>query len=390
MTLARLTPTTAAAYATQPFVWTLGGIIGSALGGFLAKPADFFPGVFPEDGLFGRHPYLLPNLASVAVIVIAIIQGIIFLEETNPRARGEVAETANHDDGVEDETTPLTQEISKSSSIRVSSDEARPLFMEESLPVPSGHSFDLRRGSFGTMRSVDVPAARPRLETIPSESNLLDPNKYDGPVWNRTIIMLVVALVLFSYHQMAFGALLPIHLLDPPRKSPGHLDLIGGLGYTLHDVSVYLSVNGFCSLFIQAFVFPIFVKRVGVWYSFVTMIILYPTSYLLMPFLSAVPGLTSAGIYFSLILQAFYGIILNPSALILLKDATPSSLMLGKVNGLAMSACCVARTISPPMAGYIYDAGGSGAAWFSCACVALVGIVQLFWVPRKHNRGASV
>jgi hypothetical protein len=367
----------------------LGGIIGSALGGLLAKPADFFPGVFPKDGLFGRYPYLLPNLASVVVIVIAILQGIIFLEETNPRARGEIAITTNDEDDVEDETTPLTQQISKSSSIRISSDESRPLFMEESLPVPSGPGFDLRRGSFGTMRSVDVPAARPRLETIPSESNILDPNKYEGPIWNRTIIMLVIALVLFSYHQMAFGALLPIHLLDPARRPRGQLDFIGGLGYTLHDVSLYLSVNGVCSLFIQAFVFPLFVKRVGVWYSFVTMIILYPTAYLFMPFLSAVPNLTSAGIYLSLILQAFYGIILNPSALILLKDATPSSLMLGRVNGLAMSACCIARTISPPLAGFIYDAGGSAAAWFSCACVALVGVVQLFWVPRKHERNVS-
>lgn len=376
----------AAAYATQPFVWVLGSIIGAAVGGFLAKPADFYPGLFSQDGLFGKFPYLLPNLASVAVISLAIIQGLIFLEETNPRvnpAASHAITIPDEDDIDDDETTPLRQERSKTSvSTRLSTDSSRPLFMEESLPVPSGgQGFDIRRGSFGTMRSIDIPAALPQTET-----GLEDPDEYDGPILNRTIVMLVGALVLFSYHQMAFGALLPIHLLDEPNQPPGHLDLVGGFGYTLHDVSIYLSVNGVISLFIQAFVFPVFVRKVGVWYSFITMITLYPTTYLILPFLSAAPtpAWQSAGIYASLLLQAFYGIILNPSALILLKNATPRSWMLGRVNGLAMSACCMARTVSPPLAGFIYDAGGSGAAWFSCAGVAVLGIVQLLWVPRKH------
>lgn len=117
------------------------------------------------------------------------------------------------------------------------------------------------------------------------------------------------------------------------------------------------------------------------------MIILYPTAYLLNPFLSALPDvLVSPVIYAAMILQSFYGIIAIPCALILLKDATPSSLVLGKVNGLAMSACCLARTISPPLQGIIYSAGGSAAAWFSCGGIAVLGIIQLAWVPRKHER----
>ena len=69
-----LTHLLARAYATQPFVWTLGGIIGSAMGGFLAQPAVFYPNVFAKDGLFAKYPYLLPNLVAaigIAVIVMA-------------------------------------------------------------------------------------------------------------------------------------------------------------------------------------------------------------------------------------------------------------------------------------------------------------------------------
>ncbi|KAI0889238.1 MFS general substrate transporter [Annulohypoxylon maeteangense] len=370
-----------AAYASQPFVWTLGGIIGSAMGGFLAQPAVFYPSLFPADGLFGRYPYLLPNLVSVVVIILAITQGILFLEETNPRIKKDAHEVVfEENDDIVDERTPLHHPTNRESSIRSRSCASveRPLFVEESLPLPVEQTFDLRRSSFGTVRSIKP---QPHTTIKPIEN-------FSGRTFNFTIIMVTSALVLVSYHQMAFSTLLPTHLLDKPAAPPGSLDLIGGLGYTVHDVGVYLSINGILGLFIQGFIFPIFVDKVGVWKSFVLNIILYPLAYVFMPFLSAVPAaLVSPSIYLSMILQSFFGIVVIPCALILLKDATPSPLVLGKVNGLAMSACCLARTLSPPLVGIIYSAGGSAAAWLSCAGVALIGIVQLFWVPRKHVRG---
>src|SRR5277367_4143468 len=75
----------ARAYAMPPFMWSLGTIIGAAMGGYLAQPARYYPSLFSPDGLFGKYPYLLPNLVAVAFILVAIIQGYFFLEETNPR-----------------------------------------------------------------------------------------------------------------------------------------------------------------------------------------------------------------------------------------------------------------------------------------------------------------
>jgi MFS family permease len=373
----------AVAYAVQPFVWTLGSIVGAALGGFLAQPAHFYPDLFPADGLFGRYPYLLPNLMSIFFIAVAIIQGIIFLEETNPRAK---ARTSARGTG-RDETTPLLNDRARAPSVpRSSFGEDRPFFVEEGLPAPGQQTFDIRRNSFGTMHSIELPK---NLRPDPTPENE-EPLEYNGPVWTRTIVMLIVALVLIAYHQMAAGALLPIHLQDMPTKPHGKLDLIGGFGLDVHDVSVYLMVNGFLSLFVQAFIFPTFVGRVGVWYSFLCTVILYPTAYLVIPFLSAIPKLLSPGIYFSLILQAFYGIVSVPSALILLKDAVPSPLVLGRVNGLAMSACCAARTVSPPLVGLLYNTRGSAAAWFSCAAVGVIGALQLLWVPRHPMEKVTI
>ncbi|XP_057999997.1 protein ZINC INDUCED FACILITATOR-LIKE 1 isoform X2 [Hevea brasiliensis] len=42
--------------------WGIGLVMGPALGGFLAQPAEKYENVFPKDSLFGRFPYFLPCL----------------------------------------------------------------------------------------------------------------------------------------------------------------------------------------------------------------------------------------------------------------------------------------------------------------------------------------
>ncbi|XP_042029522.1 protein ZINC INDUCED FACILITATOR-LIKE 1-like [Salvia splendens] len=54
--------------------WGTGLVIGSALGGFLAQPADKYPGIFTQDSIFARFPYLLPCLiisTFAAIVTIA-------------------------------------------------------------------------------------------------------------------------------------------------------------------------------------------------------------------------------------------------------------------------------------------------------------------------------
>ncbi|XP_057807977.1 protein ZINC INDUCED FACILITATOR 1-like isoform X2 [Salvia miltiorrhiza] len=44
--------------------WGTGLVIGPALGGFLAQPADKFPGIFTSDSFWARFPYFLPCLIT--------------------------------------------------------------------------------------------------------------------------------------------------------------------------------------------------------------------------------------------------------------------------------------------------------------------------------------
>lgn len=68
----------------MPFVWSIGTILGPSIGGYFAVPAQNFPDTFAQDGLFGRFPYLLPNLICAGLMAISIIAGYLCLEETHP------------------------------------------------------------------------------------------------------------------------------------------------------------------------------------------------------------------------------------------------------------------------------------------------------------------
>lgn len=381
------------------------------MGGFLAQPAKFYPHTFAKDGIFGRYPYLLPNLVAAIGILAAIVQGMFLLEETlvkeekeengsvypdhhdersrllpphgqphsgapnsygGRQVRGSMVGSIRERGSIASFTRERLASMSVAGSIRQI--RKRASFMEEGMPSIVDQRFDIRRESFGTMHSIRIQPHR----ILPTRGPPAPPRK----TFNKTVTMMILSMALFAFHQMAYISILPVYITDDPVY-PG-LDFKGGLGRDLHEVGIFLAVNGFITLFVQGFIFPIFVEWVGVWNSFFWMIVLYPITYIIVPFVSGLPTEFEAyGLYLSLLFQAFFGIIVFPCALILMKNAIPSPLVLGRVNGVAMSAACLSRTISSPMVGLVYSLGGSAAAWFGLAIVAFIGIIQLIWVPKE-------
>ncbi|CAN0471040.1 unnamed protein product, partial [Scytosiphon promiscuus] len=41
--------------------WSLGAVLGPGVGGMLALPADNFPSIFSQDGVFGRYACTVVN-----------------------------------------------------------------------------------------------------------------------------------------------------------------------------------------------------------------------------------------------------------------------------------------------------------------------------------------
>lgn len=208
--------------------------------------------------------------------------------------------------------------------------------------------------------------------------------------------MLIVALGIFTYHSMTYDHLLPIFLqddrIDPAASlASSPFNIPGGLGFKIQTVGIVMSVNGLIALFIQAILFPLFAEWLGVWRVFVMVTLLQPIAYIIVPYLVLLPdNLVFPGLYICLTIRNFLSILAYPVLLILIKQASPASSVLGKINGLAASVGAACRTVSPPVAGYLYgigiDVGFTGLAWWCSALVALVGAMQLWFVDREKSK----
>jgi len=53
------------------------------IGGALAKPCETYPNLFAKGSIWDSYPYLLPNLFSAFVVLVGVVTGFLFLEETH-------------------------------------------------------------------------------------------------------------------------------------------------------------------------------------------------------------------------------------------------------------------------------------------------------------------
>ncbi|KAL2443612.1 Major facilitator superfamily multidrug transporter mfsB [Exophiala dermatitidis] len=364
------------AYSIMPFVWSIGTIIGPAIGGLLADPAKSYPNQFSRDGFFGRYPWALPNLVCAAFMLISIICGFFWLDETHPDFRRGADATVHHD---------ITEQTPMISAAGANADPG----------------VDLRRDSFGTFNEVDMPKTQHWELNPDGTSRAPSLSENDREKWlTKKVVMLTVALGLYTYHSMCYDHLLPIFFQDRRidhvtvlGASPIHIP--GGLGLNTKDVGVILSVNGVIALFIQAVIFPLAAERLGIWRTFVMVTILHPVAFFIVPYLALLPeNLVYPGIYTCLTIRNLLSILDYPVILILLKQASPSLSVLGRINGLAASAGAACRTVAPPIAGLLYgwgqEIGFTGLAWWAAGAVAIVGVFQLWFVPREKSQTTIV
>jgi hypothetical protein len=220
--------------------------------------------------------------------------------------------------------------------------------------------------------------------------------------------MFTAALAIFTYHSMTYDHLLPIYLQD--KRAPDisidnrtytaytsgsslNAHFAGGLGLSIQDVGIIMSINGIIALFIQAVVFPPLATLLGVWPLFLLVTILHPVAYFIVPYLSFLPShLVYPGIYTALTIRNFLSILAYPLLLIMIKEAAPSDRHLGKINGLAASTGAACRAVASPIAGFLYGRAVvlhfAPLAWWASSLVALAGAAQIPWLVAV-KRGMS-
>jgi MFS family permease len=68
------------AFSLMPLVWSVGSIFGPAFGGFFAKPAQQFPGLFGNSEFFKKYPFALPNIIAAAFFLVSMTTAALFLK----------------------------------------------------------------------------------------------------------------------------------------------------------------------------------------------------------------------------------------------------------------------------------------------------------------------
>ncbi|RKF53783.1 putative membrane protein [Erysiphe neolycopersici] len=350
------------AYTVMPFVWSIGTIIGPAIGGTFIDPSISFPSIFSPYGIFAKFPYLLSNLICASILIFSIIIGYIFLEETHPKIRPfrNLPSPSYITEGIP--KTTATLDLQK-----------KPLVKESCLKT------------YGTCKAQD------NFVLIKNSNS----QNAHARVFTKRIIRLVIATGIFSYHSMTFDQLLPIFFEDKPVNlsiaeaiiSHAKIQNSGGLGLSVQQVGFIMSVDGFLALIVQAGIFPFVAAYFGIQRIFLMASLFHPMIFLLMPLLVYLPTQwLSVGIYSCLFIRNLLSIIAFSALLISLKEATPSVAVLGKVNGLAASVGSACRTIAPPVAVYLYGLGShlkfGPLAWYMSGFIAGIGAIQAFTIRR--------
>ncbi|ONK78524.1 uncharacterized protein A4U43_C02F19720 [Asparagus officinalis] len=304
--------------------WGIGLIIGPAVGGLLAQPAEKFPGVVSEDSFLGRFPYFLPCFC-ISFVAVGVLIVCYWLPET----------LHNHP---ESKTTDGTSES------------------VEASPHPS----DVRD------KDVEIEGG-----VQPSKENLLT----SWPLMSSIIVYSV-----FSLHDMAYTEIFSLWA-ESDRK-------FGGLSFSSEDVGMVLAISGVGLIVFQLFLYPPAERLLGpINLSRIAAAIAIPllASY---PFMTKLSGLAlSVVVNSASLLKNALSMIIITGTFILQNNAVPQH-QRGAANGISMTGMSICKAIAPAAAGVIFSWAqkrqdstflpGDQMVFFILILIEFIGLIMTF------------
>ncbi|GMN67531.1 hypothetical protein TIFTF001_036588 [Ficus carica] len=272
--------------------WGLGLIIGPALGGYLAQPAEKFPNVFSQESLFGRFPYLLPCLL-ISIFALGVTFMCCWLPETL--------------------------------HFHAKKEEEHEEFCSSSETT-----------TYGTDRKENLQDSE---ETCPtSQQSLLK---------NWPLLSSIIVYCVFQLHDMAYSEIFPLWAVSPKDH--------GGLNYSSSEVGEVLAISGFGLLLFQLIGYPrmektfgpVVLSQIG---AVVTIALL--SSY---PFIAMLSGVTlTLMINCASLLKNVLSVCIT-TGLFLLQNRAVTQRQRGAANGIAMSAMSLFKAIGPAGGGAMFS-----------------------------------
>lgn len=358
----------ARAFSIMPLVWSLGSIFGPSFGGFFARPAEQYPGLFGDSVFFKKYPFALPNFVACFFFMISLITGVLFLKET--------LESKRH---VRDWGLKLGEKLT------------RPFFKRHH----GHHNHPHARPSF-----VDGEATAPLLPRSPAtsvrrHSRNPPPKRNLGDLFNKQTVLNLLCYTFLAMHAVAFDQLLAVYL-NYPYSEPGSENVQlpfkfkSGFGLSLDKIGAIFTLYGIICGAIQFVVFPPLCNKYGALNCYKLSAVLFPVAYIVTPFTSLVPGEYARflGLMVVLTLKGFAGILGFPCVTIMLTNSASSLSILGTLNGVATTLSGVGRAVGPATAGAVFTWGVDGREyivsgfWF-LAAVAILGLIPPWFLTEE-------
>ncbi|KAL2261480.1 hypothetical protein VTK26DRAFT_4081 [Humicola hyalothermophila] len=365
------------AYSVMPLVWCIGSIVGPMIGGALAKPVETMPWIFRPGSIWDRFPYLLPNLFSAICVMIGVIIGVLFLEETHAEKKRQ------RDRGLEFGKLLLSYLPQRNQSTRdAKSAEERPLLSDTDELLPSYLTDEPPSSSAATSRESSLQELIEAEEGVDGQLARPETKQPTGKIFTRPIITIIASYGILAFHTMVFDSLLPVFLsTNPPEDStPPSLPFkfVSGFGLDTQTIGLVLSVQGLYSMVSTKFLFPAITERMGPLRLFKMVSVLYPLLYFFTPYIVLLPkSVQMVSIYLLVLWKCSITTLAYPSNAILLSNSAATTLTLGTIHGAAASTASFCRALGPIVSGFLYsmglERGYSGLSWWVTGLVTIGG-----------------
>lgn len=340
------------AFTYLPVIYGIGGITGPILGGLL---------VAKEPNLDKEYPYLAPNLASAAILVLDFIVISVFLEESveNAKFLPEIRKKFR------DLFTWMWQFTSST----------RPTYMRNyaESDYPSHRRHQPRRGSGDHSDSDSISTIMPLLQN--RGHDILNRDE----VFNRDMILLLLTYLIFALSNVSFGSLYTIFV-----QSPAPI----GRDFTARETGATLAFAGVVTIIFQICIFGKLRDKMGNRWSYRAGLLGFAVSFFLMPFIgykdgaardgkpsthyldvtvevcivlliktvSTVGGLTSALLLVRIYVPLHsFSLTFFANSLDQITNSAPDHVVLGSLNGLAQTLAAAGRAAGPFLSGSLFS-----------------------------------
>jgi MFS family permease len=246
------------AFVYLPVIYGLGGITGPIVGGLLVFPRNPFDNSKPNP-----HPYLAPNLASAAVLIVDLCLTMMFLEESLEEAR---------------HLPPLGKRVKSLFAWmwQFTGSSTRPTYLRNN-GKQGAHGGLLASGS-DNGEDGEVPGRDDERHADPSVPTFLP--HHSGPelsskvVFSIDTILLLVTYLIFQLSNISYNSLYPIFASAPTPT---------GRNLSTEEIGLSLAFAGVVTILFQVGVFGKLRDKMGNRYTYRAGLAGFVVAFLLMP-----------------------------------------------------------------------------------------------------------